>query len=236
MLPVIATKSVLWLPFTIGIYWISNELYRRAGRLPLLNPTLLTIAAVCCALLALEVPYAVYFESVSVLHYLLGTAVVALSVPLYRNLHKLARELRSISIAVAAGSFTSIISGLVIAKALGASPATVLSIAPKSATAAVSMEIARSIGGFPPVTACLTILTGIIGAVAGPYILTWMGVISPAARGVALGTASHGIATARAFSECELAGCCASLAMCVNAILTALVVPPIIEAMRQLKF
>jgi predicted murein hydrolase (TIGR00659 family) len=236
MLSVIATKSVLWLPFTVGIYWIFSELYRRAGRLPLLNPTLMTIAAVCCALLALGVPHAVYFESVSVLHYLLGTAVVALSVPLYRNLHKLARALRSISIAVAAGSFTSIIGGIMIAKALGASPAIVLSIAPKSATAAVSMEIARGIGGFPPVTACLTILTGIIGAITGPYILTWMGVISPAARGVALGTASHGIATAHAFSECELAGCCASLAMGLNAILTALVVPPIIEAMRQLNF
>ena len=236
MLSVIATKSVLWLPFTVGIYWISSQLYWRVGRLPLLNPTLMTIAAVCCALLTLGVPYAAYFESVSILHYLLGTAVVALSVPLYRNLHKLARELRSISIAVAAGSFTSIIGGLVIAKALGASPAIVLSIAPKSATAAVSMEIARGIGGYPPVTACLTILTGIIGAITGPYILTWMGVISPAARGVALGTASHGIATAHAFSEGELAGCCASLAMGLNAILTALVVTPIIEAMRQLNF
>src|SRR6516225_7582462 len=132
MLSVIATKSVLWLPFTVGIYWISSQLYWRVGRLPLLNPTLMTIAAVCCALLTLGVPYAAYFESVSILHYLLGTAVVALSVPLYRNLHKLARELRSISIAVAAGSFTSIIGGLVIAKALGASPAIVLSIAPKS--------------------------------------------------------------------------------------------------------
>jgi len=83
MVPVIATKSVLWLPFTIGIYWLSSELYQRAGRPPLLNPTLMTIAAVCSALLALGVPHAVYFESVSAPHYLLGTAVVALSVPLY---------------------------------------------------------------------------------------------------------------------------------------------------------
>ncbi len=93
------------------------------------------------------------------------------------------------------------------------------------------MEIAGGIGGIPVVTACLTIFTGIIGAVLGPYVLTWSGVTAPSARGVALGTASHGIATARAFSECEHTGCCASLAMGLNTILTALLVPLIVVAM-----
>jgi predicted murein hydrolase (TIGR00659 family) len=232
MVSLIATKSVLWLPYTVAIYWLSSELYRRTGKTPLLNPTLITIGAVCGALLALGVPYATYFESVSILHYLLGTAVVALAIPLHRNLLKLLRDLHLIAIALLAGSLTSIICGLLIAKGLGASPEILLSIAPKSATAAVSMEIARGIGGFPAVAACLTIFTGIVGAVAGPYILTWAGVISPSARGVALGTASHGIATARAFSECELAGCGASLAMGLNAILTALLVPLIVTAMQ----
>jgi predicted murein hydrolase (TIGR00659 family) len=227
MLSAIATKAVLWLPFTIGIFWLSSELYRRAGKAPLLNPTLVSIGAVCAGLIALDVPYTAYFESVSVLHYFLGTAVVALAVPLHRNIHKLSHDLRAITIALVAGSFTSIVCGLLIARALGASSETLLSLAPKSATAAVSMEIARGIGGFPAVTACLTIFTGIIGAVFGPYILNWAGVHSPSARGVALGTASHGIATARAFSECELAGCCASLAMGLNAILTAVLVPGI---------
>ncbi len=232
MLPKIATSSVLWLPLTVGVYWIASELYRLAGKSPLLNPTLLTIIALSAALIGLKVPYAAYFESVNILQYLLGTAVVAPAIPLYRNLRSLLRELPLITVALVAGSLTSIFCGLVLAKAFGASPATLLSIAPKSATAAVSMEIARGIGGFPAVTACLTIFTGIIGAVLGPYILTWAGVDCPTARGVALGTASHGIATARAFSECELAGCCASLAMSLNAVLTALLVPAVISAMR----
>jgi predicted murein hydrolase (TIGR00659 family) len=234
MPPTIATSSLLWLPFTLGIYWLSTELYRSAGKAPLLNPTLLTITATCAMLIPLGVPYAAYFESVGFLHYLLGTAVVALAVPLHRNLRKLVGQLRPIAFALVAGSLTSIVCGLLFAKAFGASDTILLSIAPKSATAAVSMEIARGIGGFPAVTAFLTIVTGIIGAVCGPYILTLAGVNSPSARGVALGTASHGIATARAFSECELAGCCASLAMGLNAILTALLVPAIVAAMRLL--
>lgn len=232
MLPKIVASSVLWLPLTLGIYIAGSGLYCRAGKAPLLNPTLLTICSVTALLVVFEVPYTTYFESVSILHYLLGTAVVALAIPLHHNLHKLRGELRPVALALVAGSFTSIVCGLVIAKALGASPSTLLSIAPKSATAAVSMEIASVIGGIPAVTACLTIFTGIIGAVLGPYVLTWSGITSPSARGVALGTVSHGIATARAFSESEYTGCCASLAMGLNAFLTALLVPLIIVAMQ----
>jgi putative effector of murein hydrolase len=190
---------------------------------------------VCAVLICFNVRYTDYFESVRILHYLLGTAVVALAVPLHRNLQRLMCRWRGITVSLIAGSLTSIISGLLIAKSLGASGSTLLSIAPKSATAAVSMEIARGIGGIPAVTAALTILTGIVGAVLGPYVLTWCGVHSPAARGVALGTASHGIATARAFSESELTGCSASLAMGLNAILTALLVPLIVAATQILK-
>ena len=232
MSPTIATGTALWLPVTLAIYFAANETYRISGKKPLLNPTLLTIAALCALLIIFNVRYTAYFEAVRILHYLLGTAVVALAIPLHRNLQGLMRDWRAILVALLAGSLTSIVAGLTIARALGASPSTLLSIAPKSATTAVSMEIARGIGGIPAVAAALTILTGIIGAVLGPYILTWCGVHSPAARGVALGTASHGIATARAFSECERAGCCASLAMGINAVLTALLVPMIVSAIK----
>jgi predicted murein hydrolase (TIGR00659 family) len=232
MLAKVMTGPVLWLPFTLGVYLMSSGLYRRAGKIPLLNPTLLTIAAICSALIGLGVPYPIYFQSVNILHYLLGTAVVALAIPMHRNLRKLTGQLRRITVALVAGSLTSIIGGLLIAKALKASDPILLSIAPKSATAAVSMEIARGIGGLPAVTASLTIVTGIIGAVCGPYILSWARIESPSARGIALGTVSHGIATARAFSESELAGCCASLAMGLNAILTAIFVPIVLGAMR----
>jgi putative effector of murein hydrolase len=95
----------------------------------------------------------------------------------------------------------------------------------------VSMEISRLIGGEPAVTATLTILTGIIGAVAGPYVLDMLGIRAPEARGFALGVVSHGIATARAFTEGEVAGSFASLGMVLNAILTALAVPLVLRLM-----
>ena len=221
---------IFWLPVTLVIYAASTALYRRYNKAPLLNPTLLTIACIAPVLIISAVPYQKYFEAVAVLHYLLGTAVVALALPLYKNLKRLQGRCMTMTLALFAGSLASILVGLAIATLAGASAFAILSLAPKSATAAVSMEIARLIGGAPAVTGVLTILTGIIGAVAGPYVLDLAQIRTPEARGFALGIASHGIATARAFSEGEIAGSFAGLGMALNAVLTAMVVPLVVRA------
>jgi predicted murein hydrolase (TIGR00659 family) len=223
--------AVLWLPCTILLFAASSWLYRRLNKAPVANPTLLTIAALVVMLVGVGVPYKTYFESVAIIHYLLGTAVVALALPLYRNVGRLKGRRMGMAAALVAGSLTSMLVGLSVAILAHASASTVLSLAPKSATAAVSMEISRIIGGAPAVTATLTILTGIIGAIAGPYVLNILRVLDPEARGFAMGVASHGIATARAFSEGEVAGSFAGLGMVLNAILTALLVPPVVRLM-----
>jgi predicted murein hydrolase (TIGR00659 family) len=226
-----ALGAMFWLPYTLALYAGAVLLFRRSNKHPVLNPTLLTITGIGAMLFCADVPYARYFESVSILNYLLGTAVVALAIPLHRNLVRLKGRERQMICALAAGSLVSILAGLAIAVIAGLSASTVLSLAPKSATAAVSMEIARLIGGIPAVTAVLTILTGITGAVVGPFLLDLSGVRTPEARGFALGVASHGIATARAFEEGEVAGSFAGLGMALNAVLTALLVPPIMGAL-----
>jgi putative effector of murein hydrolase len=81
--------AVVWLPFTIVLYAGSSTLHRRLGKAPIANPTLLTIAALVVILVCCGVPYKAYFESVAVLHYLLGTSVVSLALPLYRNANRL---------------------------------------------------------------------------------------------------------------------------------------------------
>lgn len=221
--------AILWLPCTILLYAASSALNRKLNKTPLANPTLLTIAGLVLLLAGIGVPYRSYFDSVGVLHYLLGTAVVALALPLYRNVGRLKGRYVGMAAALVAGSLTSVLVGLAVAILAHASASTVLSIAPKSATASVSMEISRIIGGAPAVTATLTILTGIIGAITGPYVLDILRIPEPESRGFAMGVASHGIATARAFSEGEVAGSFAGLGMVLNAILTALVVPPVVR-------
>ena len=206
--------AVVWLPFTIVLYAGSSTLHRRLGKAPIANPTLLTIAALVVILVCCGVPYKAYFESVAVLHYLLGTSVVALALPLYRNANRLHGRYVSMALALVAGSLASIFVGLAVAMLAHASASTVLSLAPKSATAAVSMEISRLIGGAPAVTAT---------------VLNALRIHAPEARGFAMGVASHGIATARAFTESEVAGSFAGLGMVLNAVLTALIVPPVVR-------
>jgi predicted murein hydrolase (TIGR00659 family) len=224
--------ALLWLPCTLLLYAGSSALHRRLNKAPIANPTLLTIAVLVLVLACFGVPYKTYFDSVAILHYLLGTAVVALALPLYRNAGRLRGRCLGMGLALVAGSLASIFVGLLVASLAHASASTILSLAPKSATAAVSMEISRLIGGAPAVTATLTIMTGIIGAVGGPYVLNALRIRTPEARGFAMGVASHGIATARAFTESEVAGSFAGLGMVLNAILTALIVPPIVHLLR----
>ncbi len=222
-------SALFWLPCTILVFAATSVLYRRLGKLPLANPTLLTIAVMSTIVLVSGVPYNAYFEGVAVLHYLLGTTVVALALPLYRNAGRMRGRGVGLAGGLVTGSLASILIGLAVAIMSHASASTVLSLAPKSATAAASMEISRLIGGVPSVTGALTILTGIIGAVGGPYVLDVAGIRTPEARGFAMGVASHGIATARAFSESEIAGSFGGLGMVLNAILTGLIVPPVVH-------
>jgi predicted murein hydrolase (TIGR00659 family) len=223
--------TLLWLPLTVGVYYAALRLQQFAGT-PAINPTLVSVAVIASLLLLTHVNYQDYFQAVSILHYLLGVTIVALAVPLHKNLGSLERGMSRALAALLAGSLASFGVGVLCAYLMHASPSLLLSLAPKAATAAVSMEIAQSIGGIPALAACLTILTGMTGAVIGPALLTACNVQSPIARGVALGTASHGIATARAFTESQLTGCWASVALTINAVVTALMVPTLIHLVK----
>ncbi len=124
-----------------------------------------------------------------------------------------------------AGSLTAAVTAVAFGWALGASRETLISLAPKSVTAPVAMGIAERLGGLPSLTAVLVIVTGIMGAMLGPPILNLIGIRNWAARGLAMGTASHGIGTARALQVSEVAGAFSGLAMGLNALATAILLP-----------
>jgi putative effector of murein hydrolase len=150
---------------------------------------------------------------------------VALALPLYRQLHALRRSAVAVAVALIAGSAVASLSAMAIARSLGAETQIVLSMAPKSVTSPIAMGIAEQIGGLPSLTAALVLITGITGAVIGPWVLDRLKIGDPRARGLAMGTASHGIGTARALAETETAGAFAGLAMGLNGVVTALLVP-----------
>ena len=225
----VAHSHLFPLLLTLGAYSLAVSIQRFGRRSALLNPTLLSIVCVVPVLWALNVDYRTYFAAAQPVHFLLGPAVVALAVPLYRHARLVRERAVDLLVGLAVGSFTGVATGLAVAWSFGVSRAGLLSVAPKSATTAVSMAVSAQIGGIPPVTAVLTIFAGIIGAVTSTYVLDALRVRDPAIRGFSMGLASHGIATARAFQESDTAGTFAGLAMGLNAIATAILVPIVLR-------
>jgi predicted murein hydrolase (TIGR00659 family) len=220
----LSASPLLWLSATLTAYVIADALSARLRRHPLANPVVLA-AGVLVAILALtDTPYAAYFEGAQFVHFMLGPATVALAVPLYRNIRLVRRSLLPMALALLAGSVTAAGSAVAIAYALGAPAEVLASLAPKSVTAPIAMELSKSLGGIASLAAVLVILTGIIGAIIVTPLMNALKIRNFAARGFAAGVASHGIGTARAFQVSELAGTFAGIAMGLNGALTSLLV------------
>lgn len=230
----LAATPLLWLSLTLGVYLAAVMVNERCNKMPLLNPTLLTIASIVVVLTATGTSYKRYFDGAQFIHFLLGPAIVAMAVPLYRHTEIIRKSAGALFGALGIGSLTAILSSVLVVRGLGGGRELWLSMAPKSATAAISMAISGRIGGIPALTAVLTISTGIMGACLAGYILRLAGVKEWHARGFAMGLTSHGIATARAFQENEVAGTFAGLAMALNGVATAALVPLIIKLLDRI--
>ena len=221
----LSASPLLGLTVTLLVYQGAFMLYRRSGFHPLANPVALAVLVLGTLLWATGTPYATYFEGAQFVHFLLGPATVALAVPLFEQLPRLQRLWLPMLGALVVGTLAATVSAIGIGWALGASKATIASLAPKSVTAPVAMGIAEKIGGIPSLTAVLVAATGIIGAASARSLFNAMRISDPTVRGFALGTAAHGIGTARAFQVSDEMGAFAGLAMGLSALFSAVALP-----------
>jgi predicted murein hydrolase (TIGR00659 family) len=220
----LSASPLLWLTATILAYLLALAISARLGGTPLANSVLIAGILIIALLQVTGTSYAQYFEGAQFVHFLLGPATVSLAIPLYKNLEKVRRSLLPIGGALIAGSLTAMGSAVAIAMAFGAPADVVASIAPKSTSAPIAMELARNLGGIPSLSAVLVILTGILGAVIVTPLMNALKIKDYAARGFAVGVASHGIGTARAFQVSEVAGAFSGIAMALNGALTSILV------------
>jgi putative effector of murein hydrolase len=218
-------SPLLALILTLTAYHVGTLAYERSTRHPLANPVLIAVVLVAAAIVAMDMPYATYFEGAQFVHFLLGTATVALAVPIYKGLGALRGRMLPLLAALAAGGAVSIASAVGIALLLGADRAIVGALWVKSVTAPIAMGVAERIGVSPTLTAVFAVSTGILGAMLARFVLDAVGSKAWWQRGFALGVASHGIGTSRAFSVSEEAGTYASLAMGLHGVLGALAIP-----------
>lgn len=221
----LSASPLLWLTATLLAYQLAYAVYARSKFNPLVNPVAIAVALLVLILTATGTQYRTYFEGAQFVHFLLGPATVALAIPLYQQLAKLRRNWFALLGGALAGGVSAIASAVGVAWMLGASPATILSIAPKAVTMSIAMGISEKIGGLPTLTAVLVMLTGILGAISARWILNLLKINDHSIRGFALGVTAHGIGTARAFQVSEEMGAFAGLAMGLSGILTALLLP-----------
>ncbi|MES2765098.1 MAG: LrgB family protein [Bacteroidota bacterium] len=213
---------------TLGIYVFAQKLFLRF-KSPFLNPVLLSICTLIFFLKISGIEYAEYIEGGKFISFLLSPAVVALGAVLYSQRSEIFKKRKAILISVIAGSCVGIMSAAGIAILLKANPQIVATLAPKSVTAPIAIEISRMTSGIPSLTAAICIAVGVFGAVVGPMFLKLLKIKSGAAWGFAMGAAAHGIGTARALEEGELEGAAAGLAIGLNGILTAILTPILLK-------
>lgn len=224
----IMSNPIILLAITFGIYYVARQIQKWTGWV-VLNPILITIAALIALLQLTGISYETYEQGGQYIDFWLKPAIVALGVPLYQNLGQIRRHLLPILMSQLVGCLVGIVSVTLIASALGASHEVIVSLAPKSVTTPIAMEVCKTSGGIPSLTAAIVVIVGLFGAIFGFKILEVWHVRNPFSQGISMGTAAHAVGTSRAMEKGETYGAYSSLGLILNGVLTALLTPFVLK-------
>ena len=186
---------------------------------------LLTIIELIVLLMYLDVSYDTFKSGSRMIHFMLGPSVVSLGYILHQQVAHLKGNVISIMVAITVGAMIGIGSIIGIGQLLGAHQTLIASLAPKSVTTPIAMELSGNTGGIPGLTAVIVVCAGILGSIIGPPIMKLMGIKSPVAKGLAMGASSHGIGTAAAIQMGAIEGALSGLAIGIMGLITALLLP-----------
>lgn len=209
---------------TVATYFLTNIVYLRY-RKTLLNPVLASTAILAIILVIANVPYDTYMTGGSWIGTLLGPAVVALAIPLYKQRDLLFTNLIPVLSGIVAGVTVGMTSGVLFTQLFRFSEQLVLTVLPKSLTTPVAMQVASNLGGIPSLAAVFVMVAGFTGYIFGPVLLNWLHIDSAIGRGIGLGTSAHGMGTAKAFEYGQQEASMSSVAMTLSAVLGALLGP-----------
>ena len=198
----------------------AGSLLKKKYHSALFNPLLLSVAATIVLLILFRIDYDTYYEGAKYLSYLLTPATVCLAVPMYEQLELLKKNLKAVMVGILSGVLMSLGCILVMAIVFGLNHETYVTLLPKSITTAIGMGVSEELGGYVTITVATIVLTGVLGNIIGEGLCKLFHIEEPIAKGVALGTASHAIGTARAMEMGEIEGAMASLSIAVAGLLT----------------
>ena len=205
-----------FLAYEIGL------LLKKRFKLAVLNPLLIGILCVMGALAVLRIDYDQYNEGAQYISYLLTPATVCLAVPLYEQLTLLKENLKAVAAGIFSGTLASLGSVYLLSRLFGLNHEQYVTLLPKSITTAIGMGVSQELGGIVTITVAVIIITGILGNVIAEGVCKVFRIQEPIAKGLALGTASHAIGTAKAMEMGPVEGAMSSLAIAVAGLLTVI--------------
>lgn len=218
------SNNIILLAITFGVYYLVRQIQKWTCWV-VLNPILVTIAVLIVFLKVSGISYETYEAGGQYIDFWLKPAIVALGVPLYQHLGQIRKQLLPILMSQLVGCLVGLVSVVMIASLMGASREVIVSLAPKSVTTPIAMEVCKAAGGIPSLTAAIVVCVGLFGAVFGFKILEVWHIRNPYSQGLGMGTASHAVGTSRAMEKGETYGAYSSLGLILNGVLTALITP-----------
>jgi predicted murein hydrolase (TIGR00659 family) len=212
--------AVVGLAATILLYVFSLRL---SARWPWLHPVFIPSLGLIAAIVVFRIPREAYEAGGKLLTVWLGPSTVALAVPVYKHARMIRKHLAAVCMGVVTGTLSAALVSAALMLLWTRDADLIWSVAVKSVTSPISMELSRALGGIPELTASVTVLTGLIGSWTGRRLLSLFRVRNEEAVGVAIGTTAHGIGTGRLMRDSEYAGSFSTISMGLAGIFLSLV-------------
>lgn len=226
----LAASPALILFLIVAVYWLTSHIRQRTGSF-WCNPVFLSTVMLIGYLYITDTPYPQFHAAAQFIDFWLQPAVVCLAVPLYVQWQKIRKQWLPILLSQLLGSLVGIVSAVLIAHWMGAERAVTLSLAAKSVTNPIALEITHSIGGIPAITAATVIMAGMLGQMLGFRALQAGRIRNPSSRGMSMGSASHAMGISAALEQSQKLAAYASLGLIFNGVLTAFLVPVVLPLM-----
>lgn len=214
--------SVFFGVFITLLSYGTGSILKRKWKLPIFNPLLLAVIFIILFLLIFHVDYYVYNESAKYITFLLTPATICLAVPLYEQLELLKKNYKAVFAGILSGVLTSLCSIFILAGLFQLDHASYVTLLPKSITTAIGMGVSEELGGYVSITVTVIIVTGVLGNMFAETACKIFKIHNPIAKGIAIGTASHAIGTAKAMEMGAVEGAMSSLSIVVSGILTVI--------------
>ena len=211
---VFAGVTVSLIAYFVGMF------LKKKLKLAIFNPLLVSIIFTIIVLVMSKVDYKVYNEGAKYLSWFLTPATVCLAIPLYEQWQLLKKNYKAVIVGITSGVLTSLLTVFVLSLVMNLDHAQYVTLLPKSITTAIGMGLSEELGGYVTITVAVIVITGVLGNIFGEVICKLFRIEEPIAKGLALGSASHAIGTAKAMEMGEIEGAMSSLSIAVAGILT----------------